>query len=110
MKEIQIIDIINTRNAILHEFGIRVYEAAKPYLEANQSILLSFEGLKNVTSGFCNASIGKLYLEYPDAIINLKGVEGHSIWNDKINDAIMLAKNPEIATIQNNAISDLLTS
>lgn len=112
MKELLIIDIINTRNAILHEFGIKVYNMAKPYLESNEPVCISFVGLKNVTSGFCNASIGKLFLEFAnaDTLITMKGLEGQRIWSDKVNSAIMLAKNPEKARIQNDAISELLAS
>lgn len=112
MKELTILEIIGTRNAILHEFGIKVYKIAKSFLESNEPVCISFFGLKNVTSGFCNASVGKLYLEFPNAesLVHLKGLEGQRIWTVKVKDAIMLAKNPEKARIQNNAISELLAS
>jgi hypothetical protein len=112
MEELKIIDIINSQNAILHDFGIKVYDRIKHYLQKKQKVLLSFEGLKNVTSGFCNASIGKLYLQFPEAeeLIQFKGLENHSIWQEKVNSAINLAKNPKKITLQNNAISELLTS
>ena len=112
MQEIIIIDIIKTRNAILHEFGLKVFNEAKPFLELHREICISFEGLKNVTSGFCNASIGKLFLEIEDAekLIHIKGLDGHDIWQEKVSDAINLAKNPEKIRIQNDAISELLVS
>lgn len=112
MTELIISDIINTRNAILHEFGIKVYNVAKQFIETNSPVSISFAGLKNVTSGFCNASIGKLYLDFPNAesLIEIKGLEGHKIWAEKVSNAIFLAKNPERARIQNDAISELLVS
>jgi|NGEPerStandDraft_6_1074524.scaffolds.fasta_scaffold149659_2 hypothetical protein len=112
MKELKIIDIINTQNAILHEFGLQVYDRIKPLLQANENVLLSFEGLKNVTSGFSNASIGKLFCDFKNAdqLIQLSGLEGHPLWQEKVNNAITLAKNPEIIRLQNNAISELLIS
>lgn len=112
MQEIKILDIIKTRNAILHEFGLKVFIEAKPFLESHREICISFEGLKNVTSGFCNASIGKLYLEYEDAekLIQIRGLVGHDIWQEKVSDSINLAKNPERIRIQNDAISELLVS
>lgn len=112
MEELKIIEIINSPNAILHDFGIQVYERTKLFLQENQTVLLSFEGLKNVTSGFCNASIGKLYLDFPKAegLLQIQGLEKHSIWQEKVSSAIDLAKNPKKITIQNNAISELLTS
>ena len=112
MQEIKIIDIIRTRNAILHEFGIKVYNVVKPFVDAQKEVLISFEGLENVTSGFCNASIGKLFLEVenPEKFIHITGLEGHDIWKEKVSDAITLARNPEKIRIQNDAISELLIS
>ena len=112
MEEIKIFEIIKTKDAILHEFGIQVYERVKPLLEANKEVCLSFEGLKNVTSGFSNASIGKLYLDFKNTgdLIQLKGLEEHTIWKEKVSNAIALAKNPKKIEIQNKAISELLSS
>lgn len=112
MKELKIIEVINTQNAILHEFGLQVFDRVKPMIEGNEKVRISFEGLKNVTSGFCNASIGKLYLEFKnvDKFIHLTGLDGHPIWQEKVNSAITLAKNPELIRLQNNAISELLIS
>ena len=112
MQEIKILDVIKTRNAILHDFGIKVFNVIKPILESNEEVCISFNGLKNVTSGFCNASIGKLFLEIEQAgkLIKIKGLEGHDIWQDKVSDAINLAKNPERLRILNDAISELLIS
>lgn len=112
MEEVKIIDIIRTRNAILHEFGIKVYNVVKPFVDTQKEVRISFEGLKNVTSGFCNASIGKLFLEVenPEKYIHITGLEGHEIWKEKVTDAISLAKNPEKIRIQNDAISELLIS
>lgn len=112
MKELKIIEVINTQNAILHEFGLQVFDRVKPLIEANEKVLISFEGLKNVTSGFCNASIGKLYLEFKNAdkFIHLIGLEGHPIWQEKVNSAIVLAKKPDLIDRQNNAIAELLCS
>lgn len=112
MNKIKVIDIINTPNAILHSFGLKVFDSISEYLSNNQEITVSFEGLKNVTSAFCNASIGKAYLSFPDAssLLKLHGIESHPIWIEKIEDAVYLASNPEQIELQNRAISDLLCS
>ena len=109
MKKLRIIDIIGTPNAILHKFGIQVFESISPILKSNQEVTLSFEGLKNITSGFCNASIGKAYLDFNDAgkLLTIEGAENNPIWQEKINDAIILARDPEKISIQDTAISEL---
>lgn len=109
MKKLRIIDIIGTPNAILHKFGIQVFESISPFLQSNQEVTLSFEGLKNVTSGFCNASIGKAYLDFSDTgkLLAIEGVGNYPIWQEKINDAIILALDPEKIILQDKAISEL---
>lgn len=112
MNEIKIFDIIGTPNAILHNFGLKVYDALKPYINKNIPVILSFESLKNVNSGFCNASIGKIYLEFKNAssLLIIKGADQNPIWKEKIEDSIILATNPEKIRLQDQAVSDLLNS
>lgn len=107
MDIINIIDIIKTPNAIIHKYGISIYNIIKPYLEKNEQVTLSFKGLKNVTSGFCNASIGKLYSEFPKAkdLLHLSSLENY-LWKEKVESAISLAKNPYVSEIYTSAISE----
>lgn len=110
MVNIKVLDIINTKNAILHKFGLQVYEHVKPYLQNNQKVCLSFEGIDKITSGFSNASVGKLFMDYPNAgnlieFVGLKHVD--PAYRDKINDAINLAKDENKIKLKNKAISDL---
>src|ERR1035437_2707893 len=112
MKTILIIDVIGSRNAILHSFGLQVFNEIKPYLSSNQLVTLSFEGIKNVTSGFCNASIGKAYLEFPHAgeLISISGIKDNLLWKEKKEDAIIHASYPEKIKMQDQAISELFCS
>ena len=112
IKEIKILDVIGTPNAILHNFGLKIYQELIPYISQNKPIALSFDSIKNVTSGFCNASIGKIYLEFANAssLLIIKGADHNPIWLEKIKDSINLATNPEKIKIQDQAISDLLLS
>ena len=87
-KTIKIINIIKTPNAILHKFGLEVFFKLKTLLKNEQKIILSFDGLKNVTSGFCNASIGNVYLEFENANEFLTIENINPIWQKKIQDAI----------------------
>lgn len=112
MMLISIIDIIKTPNAVTHNFGIQVYDALLPHIKAKIPVTLSFRGLRNVTSGFANASVGKIYLDYPYAkdILTLEGVEENQIWKEKVSNAIYLATNEDKIRLQNEAISELLIS
>jgi hypothetical protein len=112
MTVLKIIDIINTPNAILHSFGLKVFEVASESISKNQSVVISFQGLKNITSAFCNASIGKLYLSFPKTseLLFFEGLENNTLWKEKVQSSIELALNPEKREQQNQAISDLLFS
>ncbi len=112
MISINILDIIKSQNAVTHNFGIQVYEVISPLLSNNTPVCLSFDGLKNITSGFANASIGKLYMDFSKAgeLLKLEGVEKNVIWQEKVNNAIYLATNQEDIKLQNEAISELLSS
>ena len=111
MEKLIIKDIIGTQNAILHKFGLQVFNSASQFISKDSPIILSFNGLKNITSAFCNASIGKLYLDFPKTkeLLYIEGVEENSIWQDKINDAINLATNPDLLKINESCIDELFS-
>ncbi|WP_438966342.1 STAS-like domain-containing protein [Flavobacterium sp.] len=110
MKNISIINIIGTSNAIIQAFGINVYNEILPYATRNEDVILDFTGISNVTSGFCNASIGKLYADFPSyspSKIKLMGLSGNEIAIEKVQSAIDLATKPELSKLNNEIISDL---
>jgi hypothetical protein len=108
---IQISQIINSQNASIHKYGLKVYEEIKKQLVNKVHVKLSFEGLNNVTSGFCNAAIGKIYVEFSD--IADKFLEcthvTKDIWQEKIQSAINLVQNPEKLKIYDTAIEELFS-
>lgn len=104
---INIIDIIGTPNAIIQKFGNKIFEMSSCYLNSGASIVLDFQGISNLTSGFCNASVGQLYSKYPLIASNsiiIENIDSSSVWFEKIQDSIVLAQNPEKAVIIDNAI------
>jgi hypothetical protein len=110
MNEIKILEVIGTPNAILHRHGLLVFEKSAFFLSANEQFTLSFEGLKNITSGFCNASVGKLVTAFGDKLGRLmviKGLDHKLDWMEKIEEAIQLAKDPARMKRQNDAIAEL---
>lgn len=93
-------EIIGTSNAIIQRLGIRLFEEAYPYLSSGTTLELDFSGITNLTSGFCNASIGMLYSSFPKTApthIQISNIDEGSIWFEKINESIILASNPEKA-------------
>src|SRR6266487_616811 len=95
---INIADLIGTPNAIIKKFGEKVYQTSLYYIQSNIPVTFDFSGIKNMTSGFCNASIGKLFLDFPhtaDNLISFSNLQENSIWKEKVEDSIYLAKNPE---------------
>ncbi|MFN8437330.1 MAG: STAS-like domain-containing protein [Cytophagales bacterium] len=104
---LNIAEIIGTPNAIIQKFGNMVFEKASKYLESGATIILDFENISNLTSGFCNASIGKLYSTFPkiaDSNIIVTHIEKSSIWHEKIQESIDLVKNPDKAKKIDDAI------
>ena len=107
MIRINILDIIKTQNAIIHRYGIAVYDVVKQYIDNGKKVILSFEGLKNITSGFCNASIGKLYSEFSETqdLLSFEKLDNY-LWKEKVKDAIFLAENPDVSEIYASAVSE----
>ena len=110
MKNVSVIEIIGTPNAIIQAFGISVYNKILTFVNNNEEIEIDFNGISNVTSGFCHASIGKLYSDYPvyaNSKITIKGLLDNPIALEKIQYAIDLASNPEKSKLNNDMISEL---
>ncbi|TAE47059.1 MAG: DUF4325 domain-containing protein [Cytophagales bacterium] len=111
MKTIKIIEVIGTSSASLHTFGERVFEAVKAEIDNNEKVVLSFEGLTALTTGFLNASIGNLYFVFGDKLrdnFELQGVDKPK-WQEKIQDAITLGTDKELSKLHQETW-DLATS
>ncbi len=106
---LNIVEIIGTPNAIIQKFGNQVFELMSSNLNSGASVVLDFAGITNLTSGFCNASIGQIYTKYPLLAqnITIENIDLSSVWFEKIQDAIALAQNPEKALVIDNAILEL---
>ncbi len=93
MKKL-ISDIIGSNVAISPTKGNILYEHFLAVLKSLEKVEYSFSGLQDCSSAFCNASIGKLYMNFSPsqvaAIISFTGFESNEIWIDKVNRAINL--------------------
>lgn len=108
---INVTDAIGTPNAILHSFGMTVYDTAKPLVAENKPVVIDFNGVRNLTSAFLHASIGNLMTVNPNSV-NLVTVNGlaNPEWNEKLQDAINLALNPEKKDTLTSELDELFNS
>ncbi|MEX2410026.1 MAG: STAS-like domain-containing protein [Candidatus Paceibacterota bacterium] len=63
---INISEILNKPNAILHTDGNKLYDAIIESIPGSKEITLSFEGISHCTTSFLNASLGKLWMNKPE--------------------------------------------
>lgn len=91
MKKINIYDILNSKNAILHSDGIEIFEEAEKLFDTSKEIIeLDFTGIKRLSTLFLNASYGRLLAKYGSEktrnyfqVINYSEIPS---FTDKFND------------------------
>ena len=101
MTTIKVLKLIGTPNAILHPFGMEVYEAIIKALQSEKKAAIDMKGIRNATSAFFHASVGNLYRELGESYfeqVNILGVEDRPDWKEKIKDSIELVKHPDRET------------
>jgi len=101
MTTIHVFELLGTPNAILHPFGMQVYQAAKQVLETQEMVIIDLNGIKNATSAFFHASIGNLFRDLGSEFsvrVKVAGIEKRPDWQERINDSIELVKNPKRQT------------
>ena len=60
------VDIVGSQFCVASDDGQKVHDAIAPALRAGKRVVLSFEGVTDVTSAFLNAAIGQLYSEFSE--------------------------------------------
>ena len=112
MKTINVKDIIASPSAISPVKGIKVYEAVKEEVLKGSHLVLSFEGIEDLVSAFANASLGKLYMEFPkerlDALVAIKGLSGIS--QTKIQQAIKLGSDELARKAHEEGLNEIINS
>lgn len=111
MRQVSILQIIGTPNAILHSFGMKVLNDVQALLLRDESpVMLDFAGIHNATSGFFNALLGNLFQQLGEAkyntLIRIVNLEDE-FFEEKIQDAIELVKNPARTAALDAALADL---
>ena len=109
-----LIDIIGSNVAISPRTGQKAYDFVSKILEKSQPVTISFNGVTDYTSAFCNSFIGKLYMtfspELVDSLLHLEGLSEHELWQKKVHNAILLGTNENVRTVRKSNIDDLMLS
>jgi len=114
MDTIKVIDIIGTKSAISPRTGLKAYEFVASELSQQHPLHISFEGVTDLTSAFCNSFIGKLYMNFGqplvDSLVHINGVDKENIWYKKIESAIYLGTNEQARNLHNSNLRKILES
>lgn len=105
-------EIIESTIAISPRTGQKAYDFVSSYIRDSKPITISFNGITDLTSAFCNTFIGKLYMNFPssqvDSLLFLVGLEENGLWIKKVNNAKLLGTNENIRSVRKTNIEDLI--
>jgi hypothetical protein len=111
MKAIKLVDIIKSEFATSPKKGLLAYNYVADLLSSNKEILISFDSIDDCTTAFCNAFVGKLYMDFEtDKLKHLLHFNSlnNPIWQKKINNAILLGSNENIRNERNANLEELI--
>lgn len=111
MVQLSVKDIISSTVAISPVAGLRVFEVVRRHILQSEKCLLSFSGIENLTSAFCNALIGKLYMEFGekkiDSLLDVQGLEQNEIWIERMRTAKILGVDENFRKADQENLSQL---
>jgi len=70
METINLIDIIGSDSAISPRAGRIAFDFVAIRMSRGSALELSFEGINDLSSTFCDALFGRLYVNYEPAMLN----------------------------------------
>jgi hypothetical protein len=107
-------EIIGSTSAISPRTGQKAYSYVASFIEKNEAITVSFIGVTECTSAFCNSFVGKLYMNYVpstvDTLLTIIGLEANPIWDNKIHNARLLGSNENVRNVRQTNIDELILS
>ncbi|MFA0964710.1 STAS-like domain-containing protein [Roseivirga sp. BDSF3-8] len=108
MKTFTILDIISSRNAILHSKGMKVYEEVASSTAPCEDIVLDFNGICSLTTAFLHPAIGKLVTRNNgrEQHIHIKNMDQEDI-DTLVAEVIERAKSPEKRRIASEQVASL---
>lgn len=110
----RLIDIIGSTSAISPRTGLKAYDFVADTISHSKSINISFDGITDCTSAFCNSFLGKLYMNFDpnlvDNLVHFSGIESNHIWFKKLYNARLLGTNENVRTTLKSNLNDLIHS
>jgi hypothetical protein len=110
MVRLLVKDIISSTVAISNTAGLKAFDAVQKYVLSEQEVILSFAGIENLTSAFCNAVIGKLYMQFGekhiDSLVKVTDVD-NEVWQEKIRTAKILGVDEKFRNADQENLSQL---
>lgn len=107
-------EIIQSTAAISPRTGQKAYDFVSACLKDSKPVTISFDGITDCTSAFCNTFVGKLYMNFSpskvDSLLTFQGLEGTDIWSKKIHNAKLLGTNENVRTVRKSNIDELILS
>jgi hypothetical protein len=110
MVQLLVKDIISSTVAISNTAGLKAFDTVQKYVSSGQEVILSFAGIENLTSAFCNAVVGKLYMQFGekhiDSLVKFADVD-NEVWQEKIRTAKILGVDEKFRNADQENLSQL---
>lgn len=114
MEAVKIIEIIGSKSAVSPRTGLKAYDFVASELTQRSPISISFEGVEDLTSAFCNSFIGKLYMNFEPRVLSSQlffvGIDESHVWYKKIKNAILLGANENARTLHKVNLEEVIFS
>lgn len=114
MQHRRLADIIGSPTAISPNLGLRAFDFVQGVFQEGEAISIDFEGIESLTTAFCNAFIGKLYMSFDpellDRNVQVIGIDPSDVWAKKIKNAILLGRNENLRTIHRDNLAEVIFS
>lgn len=108
----KIINIIGSPVAISPNKASLLYEHFIEMVNSGTKTVYSFESVQDCSSAFCNASVGKLYMNFDpelvSSLISFVNFDEEGIWNEKINRAKFLGSEENHRNNSEQALEEIL--
>lgn len=113
MKKVLLSEIIGSALAISPRKGQKAYGFVSGFLQSQEeSIEISFDGISDCSSAFCNSFIGKLYMVSDPKVVENRvkfvDFDANATWHHKIHNAILLGTDKNVRTSRQISINDLI--
>ena len=114
MKFVNVSEFLDSKSAVSPVKGLELYEVIKASLLKREDISISFAGIEDCTTAFCNASIGKIYIEFGkelvDTLLHFKDYGIENEWLLKIGKVKTISTQNSLRQAINNSLDELINN